>query len=154
MAIGSKRAILLVLNNKVEPIENYKEMISSQYIKLKLPSVIRLKHYVSVNKKEIIISKKNILKRDNNICQYCGIKSLSLTIDHIEPKDRGGRNTWYNLVAACMSCNSRKGNKTLIQANMKLIKKPRKPNLILHLQTLVNKSKDSWRPYLFMKEKK
>ena len=41
------------------------------------------------------------------------------------------------------------GNKKI---NMNLMKIPRKPTVILHLQKYVNKIQSSWRPYLFMKD--
>ena len=86
------------------------------------------------------------------MCQYCGSKSQSMTIDHIIPKDKGGKDSWDNLVAACVPCNARKGNRTPKEARMELKKKVRKPTTVLHLQTFVKQFQGSWRPYLFMQE--
>ena len=122
MIIGAKRAIILVLNEKVDALENYRELIHSAYLNLPLPSVIKLREYVRVRRKEIVLSRKNILKRDNHECQYCGIRSVPMTIDHIIPRQRGGEDTWYNLVAACVPCNTRKGNRTPREVQMKLMK--------------------------------
>ena len=152
MVIGAKRALLLVLNEKVEAIENYTEFIHSMYIKIPLPSVIRLKKYARFTKKEIVLSRKNILKRDNHTCQYCGIRSVPMTIDHIIPRQKGGEDSWYNLVAACVTCNTRKGNRTPKGAQMKLMKRARKPTMILHLQKFVKQFQGTWRPYLFMQD--
>ena len=66
MIIGAKRAIILVLNEKVDALENYREIIHSAYLKLPLPSVIKLKQYARIRRKEIVLSRKNILKRDNH----------------------------------------------------------------------------------------
>ena len=154
MVLGAKRAVILLLSEKVDSIESYKEMVNSAYLSIPLPSVIRLKKYAKICRKEIVVSKKNILKRDNYICQYCGIKSVPMTIDHIISKNKGGLDTWDNLVAACVECNTFKGSKSLCEANMKLLKTPRKPSVILYLQKYVKQFQDSWRPYLFMKEKK
>ena len=76
-----------------------------------------------------------------------------MTIDHIIPKDKGGRDSWENLVAACVPCNTRKGNQSQKEAKMALLKKPRKPTMILHLQKFVKQFQSSWRPYLFMQDK-
>ena len=152
MVIGAKRAIILVLNEKVEAVENYREIIHSAFLNLPLPSVIKLKYYARIRRKEIVLSRKNILKRDNHTCQYCGIRSVPMTIDHIVPRQRKGEESWYNLVAACVSCNTRKGNRTLGDAKMKLIKKPRKQTMILHLQKFVKQFQGTWRPYLFMRD--
>ena len=152
MVIGAKRAVILILSEKVDALENYRELIHSAYLTLPLPSVIKLKHYARIRRKDIVLSRKNILKRDNHTCQYCGIRSVPMTIDHIIPRQGGGEDSWYNLVAACVKCNVSKGNRTPNEANMQLKIKPRKPTLILHLQKLVKDFQDNWRPYLFMKE--
>ena len=154
MVIGAKRAVILLLNEKVDSLENYREKIHSAYISLPLPSVIKLKHYARIRRKEIVLSRKNILKRDNHTCQYCGIRSVPMTIDHVISRKKGGEETWDNLVAACEPCNTRKGNHSPSEAQMVLVKTPRKPTMILHLQKFVKQFQSSWRPYLFMRESK
>ena len=153
MVVGAKRAIILILSEKVDALENYRELIHSAYLTLPLPSVIKLREYVRIKRRNIVLSRKNILKRDSHTCQYCSISSVPMTVDHIIPKQRGGEDTWYNLVAACVSCNTKKGNRTPKDAQMALKKKPRKPTMILHLQKFVKQFQGTWRPYLFMSEK-
>ncbi len=152
MVIGAKRAIILILSEKVDALENYKELIRSAYLTLPLPSVIKLKQYAKIRRKDIVLSRKNILKRDNHTCQYCGVRSVPMTIDHIIPRYGGGEDSWYNLVAACVACNTHKGNRTPRAADMKLMKKARKPTMILHLQKFVKQFQGTWRPYLFMQD--
>ena len=152
MVIGAKRAVILLLNEKVDSLENYREKIHSAYISLPLPSVIKLRHYARIRRKEIVLSRKNILKRDNHTCQYCGVRSVPMTIDHVISRKKGGEDTWDNLVAACVPCNTRKGNQSPREVQMELVKTPRKPTMILHLQKFVKQFQSSWRPYLFMKE--
>ena len=152
MVIGAKRAVILLLNEKVDSLENYREKIHSAYISLPLPSVINLKHYARIRRKEIVLSRKNFLKRDSHTCQYCGVRSVPMTIDHVISRKKGGEETWDNLVAACVPCNTRKGNHSPREAQMVLVKTPRKPTMILHLQKFVKQFQNSWRPYLFMKE--
>ena len=153
MVIGAKRAVILLLNEKVDSLESYREQIHSAYLTISLPSVIRLRDYARIRRKEIVLSRKNILKRDNHTCQYCGVRSVPMTIDHIQARKKGGGDSWENLVAACVPCNTQKGNKSLIDADMTLLKIPRKPTMILHLQKFVKQFQSSWRPYLFMQEK-
>ena len=95
-----KRARILVLKNKAH-------VISSR--------TIRLKSYVKVPKSKLAAgnpSRSLILKRDENTCQYCGYKGPNLTIDHVIPKSKGGKDTWQNLVASCLDCNNCKDNRT------------------------------------------
>ena len=153
MVIGARRAIILLLSEKVESLENYHEIIHSVYLSLPLPSVIKLKEYARIHRKEIVLSRKNILKRDNHTCQYCGKKSVPMTIDHIISRNKGGVDSWDNLVAACVPCNTKKGNLSLKHIQMDLSKIPRKPTMILHLQKFVKQFQSSWRPYLFMQDK-
>jgi len=153
MVIGAKRAVILLINEKVDSLECYREQIHSAYLTISLPSVIRLRDYVRIQRKEIVLSRNNILKRDNHTCQYCGARSVPMTIDHIHARKKGGGDSWENLVAACVPCNTHKGNKSLKDSNMELLKTPRKPTMILHLQKFVKQFQSSWRPYLFMQEK-
>ena len=48
-------------------------------------------------------------------CAYCGaeLKECEITIDHIQPKCKGGNSCTDNLFLCCKSCNSRKKNRTL-----------------------------------------
>jgi 5-methylcytosine-specific restriction endonuclease McrA len=64
--------------------------------------------------------------RDRHVCAYCGdiFHWRQLTIDHVLPKSRGGKNTWTNTVSACKPCNLRKGNKTPEEAKMHLLYVP------------------------------
>lgn len=46
-------------------------------------------------------------------CAYCGGRE-NLTVDHLVPRIRGGRDAADNLILACRSCNSSKGSKDLL----------------------------------------
>jgi 5-methylcytosine-specific restriction endonuclease McrA len=72
------------------------------------------------------VSRREILRRDQYQCQYCGSKK-HLTIDHIIPRCKGGKHSWENVVIACSACNSRKGDKTPEQVGMKLKSQPKAP---------------------------
>ena len=98
----------------------------------------------------VVLSRKNILLRDKHQCQYCANKSNPLTIDHIIPKERGGSESWANLVTAGQKCNRKKGNRTPEEANMPLLKHPQKPNRIHYFQHFIQESQSSWKPYLFL----
>ena len=47
-------------------------------------------------------------------CMWCGTTE-NITLDHLIPLARGGEHSVGNLVAACRSCNSSKGNKLPIE---------------------------------------
>jgi 5-methylcytosine-specific restriction endonuclease McrA len=98
----------------------------------------------------VVLSRKNIIKRDNGRCQYCGSPHKPLTVDHVLPKNRGGEDSWENLVCACVSCNNRKGNRTPDEARMPLFRKPQRPTHIFFMQHFVGVVDERWKPYLFM----
>jgi 5-methylcytosine-specific restriction endonuclease McrA len=94
-----------------------------------VPRVIRLVTYDKVPRREVKFSRRNILARDENRCQYCGkrLPTSQLSLDHVTPKSRGGKSTWTNVVAACNPCNTRKGGRMPWEASMKLRKTPAVP---------------------------
>jgi hypothetical protein len=56
--------------------------------------------------------REGIFARDGWRCVYCGdiFAFEELTLDHVEPRMRGGDQSAGNLVTACRSCNTRKGS--------------------------------------------
>lgn len=145
-----RRAITLLVLNKVDLIENEDgRLLHSISLAFRVPSVIRLRYFVHIKRKEISLTKKNIIKRDNHQCQYCGKKSGMMTTDHIIPKARGGDDSWENLVSACLECNNRKGNKTLHEKRMKLIRKPKRPNYFTFVLNEIGSPNVKWQPFLF-----
>jgi 5-methylcytosine-specific restriction endonuclease McrA len=126
---SAKRAIIMIFNERAESIESDGYLIRSPTTIFKLPAVIRVLNMVKRSKRrDISFSKKNILRRDNFTCQYCGATDNSLTVDHVLPKSRGGKSNWINVVVACKLCNLKKGNRTPLEKGMRLLSKPSKPS--------------------------
>lgn len=113
------------------------------------PSVIRLRRFINIPYTRIVLSRKNVMKRDRHACQYCGTKS-DLTLDHVLPKSRGGRDSWENLVTACTRCNVKKGNRTPDEAKMPLKRKPFRPIHITFFRDILGGVQEDWKPYLYM----
>ena len=120
---------------------------------LRVPSVIRLLEYRRIPHQTRALSRKNILLRDRNTCQYCAtvLPSSELTLDHVVPRSRGGASTWENLVTCCHPCNRHKGNQYPSEARMKLMREPRSFNLHTsrHIMRMMGRSDAKWRKYLF-----
>jgi 5-methylcytosine-specific restriction endonuclease McrA len=145
-----KKALILMFLGKAEIVaDKANKRIHSVSSSYPLPSIIRLNTYIRVPYKSIILTRKNILRRDNHKCVYCGRSDLTLTIDHIIPKARGGSDTWENLVAACVKCNNKKGDRTPDEANMPLRIKPYAPNHIMFMKNTVSRLDENWKTYLF-----
>ena len=149
--INSKKALIMLITQKVDYIEKSNYFVHSQDIIFVIPRIVKLKTYIFLQHRRISLTRKNIFKRDKNKCQYCGKTNAMLTIDHIIPKNKGGNDTWENLVSACKKCNLNKGNTLLKDTNMSLIQKPKKPHYLFYMQDYVdNKEYKSWKPYLYM----
>ncbi|HEV8538399.1 MAG TPA: HNH endonuclease [Bacteroidota bacterium] len=146
-----KKAVILLFLGKAELIEAHNgRQIHSVSMAMPFPSIVRLSVYIHIPYKKIILSRKNILRRDGHRCQFCARTDVSLTVDHLLPKSRLGEDSWENLVTACVECNNRKGDRTPDEARMKLIRRPMKPNHVTFIRHFVGTIDDSWKPYLFM----
>lgn len=148
-----QRAFLLIFLKKAELVADIKtkslRTISKSY---PYPSVVRVSNYVRLPYKGVVMSRQNIFKRDQHSCQYCGTHH-NLTIDHLIPLSKGGKSTWDNLVTACQSCNSRKGDLTPSKAGLTLKNKPDKPSYAAFLKSTYIHKNAIWEPYLNPKTK-
>ncbi|MEM8639161.1 MAG: HNH endonuclease [Cyanobacteria bacterium P01_G01_bin.54] len=125
-----RRAIILLVTEKAEPLDWYSsqcwEVRAPKFV-LHVPVHIRLIHSQRERSwKPPAVSRREVLRRDNHTCQYCGSRR-HLTLDHVIPRAQGGQHTWDNVVTACAPCNSRKGPRTPEQAHMVLRSKPKAP---------------------------
>ncbi|MEO9964420.1 MAG: HNH endonuclease [Reichenbachiella sp.] len=143
-----QRAFLLVFLDKAELLEADSESklrtVSRSYPS---PAVIKIKQYVNVPYRGVVLTRQNIFKRDHGRCQYCGT-DRDLTLDHLVPRSKGGKSTWNNLVTACKSCNAKKGNDSLEQSGFVLKTPPFKPSYIMFLRNNLGSMKKEWIPYL------
>lgn len=145
-----RRAIVLIFRGKAHAVESAEGALRSVREEFPVPSVVRLQRYINAPRRRVVLSKRNILKRDNYQCQYCGETETNLTIDHIVPRRFGGTESWENLVCACASCNNRKGDSRLEHITLTLRRKPKKPNNVSFIRNFVGISHQCWKPYLFI----
>jgi 5-methylcytosine-specific restriction endonuclease McrA len=137
------------LRHRLSAVEDV--FVRTPRISILVPRVIRLVSYDKIPKREVKFSRKNILARDGNRCQYCGkrLPVSQLSLDHVHPKSRGGKSTWTNVVAACNPCNTRKGGRLPAEASMKLRTVPAAPKRNPILQDKVNsKQYRVWKMFL------
>ncbi len=122
---------------------------------IRIPPIILLSHYTGYPLLSVKLTRKNVYKRDNYTCQYCGKKFPPeyLNIDHVIPRHRGGKTTWENVVCSCLWCNLKKGGKTLEESGMKLLRKPRAPQcLLIHQEEVRKFAHPSWRHFVDFSE--
>lgn len=145
----TRRAIGLILNDKASLVMNGRGFIRTVSRTLPRPSIIRLTKMIRRPRPRVKLTKREILRRDDFTCQYCGQHATSLTIDHVIPRHLGGQHTWKNLVAACPTCNHRKGGRTIEQAQMHLLHTPAEPPIsALYIFGRHIKENQEWLPFV------
>ena len=125
--VSSRRAIVLVLAEKAEPVDSAADVVHAETLSLPVPVVVRLTRYVRVPyPASVPLSRRAVFTRDASTCVYCGGSATS--IDHVVPRSRGGTHTWDNVVAACRRCNHTKADRSLAELGWKLPSPPRTPS--------------------------
>jgi 5-methylcytosine-specific restriction endonuclease McrA len=105
------------------------EMIHGASISMLVPKIVVLSMYDRMPRLEVKFSRRNVFLRDQFTCQYCAkvLPETQLNLDHVTPRDKGGRTTWDNIVTSCFRCNTRKANKLPQEAGMHPRSKPFAP---------------------------
>ena len=146
-----RRALLLILRGKAEAVEKMGEVIHSVSQDYPVPSVVRLGRYIRAPRRRVVLSKRNILKRDNHQCQYCGSKDGKLTVDHIVPRTKGGpRDLGKTSSAPVPYATTKKANTRPEQVGLALRAKPKRPNNVSFIRNFVGIGDQRWKPYLFI----
>ena len=159
-----RRALIMVCKNSacvVDPLsyrlfgwevwlrESDNGPIRSASLSIDAPVVVVLAGFDRLPNGAVTFSKRNVLRRDHYTCQYCGQQPGidELSIDHVVPRASSGPTTWENCVAACIDCNHRKADRSLVQSGLRLRKQPTRPEW----QPLFSRSRphrSSWAPFL------
>ena len=156
--ISRERAIKLMFLEKIQVIVESSEEWRSVTMAIKVPSVVRLLEYVKHRKyTKIRFSRRNVLIRDDFTCQYCAkeFPADKLTMDHVVPRAQGGKTEFTNIVTACRPCNLKKDDKRLHHTGMKLIKRPKEPQMILLTMRIARYKKvpQEWQQFMLQYNK-
>ncbi|MEM8905635.1 MAG: HNH endonuclease [Actinomycetota bacterium] len=145
--VSWRRAIVLVVGGRAEPVASDGEAVRSERLAVDVPSVVRLRRYVRVpHRRHAPLSRRAVLVRDRWTCQYCGDRADG--VDHVRPRSREGEHRWENVVAACRSCNARKGDRLLSETSFRLRCRPTAPPVMSAAALALRTVPPSWRPYL------
>lgn len=157
--IGSipwRRAVGKWVAGKVEIIVAYTDrFIKTASGQVPMPAVVRyvgkvIKKYYN---RMVRFNKRNIMKRDQNKCCYCGVTLTrkSHEFEHIVPKSKGGKTDWKNIVSSCRSCNRLKGDKPLHLSGLELRRKPYVPKWLPESEEAKLRRQgypEDWKPFL------
>jgi DNA-directed RNA polymerase subunit RPC12/RpoP len=66
----------------------------------------------------VTVNRLKVFERDEYKCYNCGrqLTRFTATLDHIQPISKGGDNSLDNLKTACLHCNSRRGNRPVMDS--------------------------------------
>lgn len=150
--VSAKRAVQLMQEQKANPLDMSGRFLHSATQSIEIPYVVLLTYMVKQgDTTRTGFSRQGVLVRDNFECIYCG--EHATTIDHVVPRALGGKSTYDNCVAACLSCNSKKANKTLSQMGWNVpdrtLKTPSHLAKMLTKATEENKL-NAWKNYIYM----
>ena len=135
-----RRAMVMILGGKAEILENGRGFIHSVSHAWPIPSVIRLGYMIRRPLPRVRLCRKEVFRRDNYTCQYCGRRTHSLTMDHVVPRHRGGDHVWENLISACPTCNRFKGDywPTPEASPDLMLLHPQQDDLSAHVESLLD----------------
>ncbi len=129
------------------PIRPYDNFLQTTRGAVRIPQVVITSKFSKIifNKVQFP-TKANIYKRDNYTCVYTGkkLQKHELSIDHVIPTSKGGKNTWENMATCDRQLNSKKSDKLLSECGLKLRYKPYKPDNGLAFELY----KDEWASFL------
>lgn len=145
----TRRALGLILTGKADMVVNGRGVIRTVSREIPRPSIIRLGEMVQRPRPRVKLTRREIFRRDNYTCQYCGRRSGEMTVDHVLPRHLGGKHIWTNVVTACPSCNHQKGGRRLDESGMKLIRLPQEPpSSALYIFGRHLTENVDWEPYI------
>jgi 5-methylcytosine-specific restriction endonuclease McrA len=123
----TRRALHLIIGGKARLVANGRGSIHTVRFSYPIPSIIQLQKMIHPPRPYPHLSKREVFRRDDYTCQYCGRQTMHLTVDHVLPRYRGGAHVWNNLVAACPPCNRKKGGRLPEEVHMHLKRPPMEP---------------------------
>ena len=155
--ISVKDAICDIFTSKATVILSEDRVIHSPSMAIPIPTVI---FKMKEKPRKVKFSKLNVLYRDDLTCSYCNTQHhdiRELTLDHVIPKSRWteitgrdirGCSSWKNLVTACKSCNTKKGNRLVQELKWHMHKKPHEPAYLPYLMVSRKKAEaKGWMPF-------
>jgi 5-methylcytosine-specific restriction endonuclease McrA len=138
------------LSNAREDVPEGAEYIQAVSMKVRVPEVVVLRRYGGFPRRGVAFSRRNLYRRDDFTCQYCGAQPGTelLSIDHVIPRSRGGTSTWENCVLACLDCNKRKASRTLEEAGLRLKRAPARPPGGAEFEVSLGTRRRSWERFI------
>ncbi len=125
-----KKAMSMMFAEKIRVVKFSERVIQGVTHAFRVPAVaVLIKVVRSIYRGRVPFSRRNVLLRDRHVCAYCGRRAKAITMDHVIPRSRGGKNDFDNCVACCRACNQKKGARLPSEAGMSLRRRPWQPTI-------------------------
>ncbi|MBF4601039.1 HNH endonuclease [Frigoribacterium sp. VKM Ac-1396] len=146
--VSDRRALVLVMSQKATVVAaDAEHPVLGAVMSWDRPSVIVLTRYVRIpHTRQIPVSRRGVMRRDAHRCAYCG--RAATTIDHVQPRSRGGADSWENLVACCLKCNNLKSDRTPHEMGWELRFRPKAPHGVGWVVRGMERTQADWDEYL------
>ncbi|ROS51339.1 HNH endonuclease [Frigoribacterium sp. PhB24] len=146
--VSDRRALVLVMSQKATVVAaDAEHPVLGAVMSWDRPSVIVLTRYVRIpHTRQIPVSRRGVMRRDSHRCAYCGRSAT--TIDHVQPRSRGGADSWENLVACCLKCNNLKSDRTPHEMGWELLVTPKPPHGVGWVVRGMERTQADWDEYL------
>jgi 5-methylcytosine-specific restriction endonuclease McrA len=134
------------------PVREFDFAVATPRLRVRVPTVMVATQFDRMPVRIPRVSRAAILARDRGVCQYTGefVGRHGGNLDHVVPRDRGGRDTFENLVWAKREVNARKANRLPHEAGLRLLRKPAAPKPLPVSATLRDARHPDWRHFLHL----
>jgi len=134
------------------PVEEHHLYIQSARQQIRVPTITVCCNFNRMPQMKVSVTNKRIWERDGGICQYTNVPLTKATgnLDHVIPRDKGGKDTFENLVLCHKDVNTKKGNRYNHEVGLKLIRKPRAPLPIPACARFKEVKHPDWKHFLYL----
>lgn len=117
---------------------------------IRVPTVIVAVNFNKVPRRRAKVSARTIFERDGGRCQYTdkALTRSNATLDHVQPRSRGGRDVFENLVLCDKDVNMAKADRTPAEAGLTLRRQPKAPAEMPVIIRRDQANHESWLPFL------
>ncbi|HRE82084.1 MAG TPA: HNH endonuclease [Opitutaceae bacterium] len=132
------------------PIRDFDFVVHTPRFSVRVPTVIVSTQYEKMPVRSPRVSRQAIYERDGGVCQYTGerVGKSGGNLDHVVPRDRGGRDSFENLVWSKKEINSHKANRLPHEAGLRLIRRPKAPAPLPAAAAIREPKHPDWRHFL------
>jgi len=132
------------------PVREFDFAVATPKLRIRVPTVMVATHFARMPLRIPRLTRDAIFERDEGVCQYTGerVGRTGGNLDHVVPRDRGGRDSFENLVWAKREINSLKANRLPHEAGLRLLRRPTAPLPLPVSATVREAQHPDWRHFL------